>query len=116
MSQDPKTLATDLLRRRLLAGSALAGASLALPGALREAQRPGRNHRDRRGGRPDHCARSRAVLPALRGDRVRHSGRGGPGREVRSAPIGERVLTNEATIEAVMVVRTTTKDRAVGTL
>ena len=35
MSQDPKTLAADLLRRRLLAGGALAGASLALPGALR---------------------------------------------------------------------------------
>jgi len=37
MSQDPKTLAADLLRRRLLAGGALAGASLALPGALRTA-------------------------------------------------------------------------------
>ena len=37
MSQDPKTLAADLLRRRLLAGGALAGASLALPGALRQA-------------------------------------------------------------------------------
>ena len=35
MSQDPKTLAADLLRRRLLAGGALAGASLALPGELR---------------------------------------------------------------------------------
>ena len=37
MSQDPKTLHADLLRRRLLAGGALAGASLALPGALRQA-------------------------------------------------------------------------------
>ena len=37
MSQDPKTLSADLLRRRLLAGGALAGASLALPGALRTA-------------------------------------------------------------------------------
>jgi basic membrane protein A len=37
MSQDPKTLAADLMRRRLLAGGALAGASLALPGALRTA-------------------------------------------------------------------------------
>ena len=37
MSTHPKTLATDLLRRRLLAGGALAGASLALPGALRKA-------------------------------------------------------------------------------
>ena len=37
MSTHPKTLATDLLRRRLLAGGALAGASLALPGALRQA-------------------------------------------------------------------------------
>jgi simple sugar transport system substrate-binding protein len=37
MSQDPKTLAADLLRRRLLAGGALAGASLALPGARRQA-------------------------------------------------------------------------------
>ncbi|MDH4393833.1 MAG: BMP family ABC transporter substrate-binding protein [Aquabacterium sp.] len=37
MSHDPKNLAADLLRRRLLAGSALAGASLALPGALRGA-------------------------------------------------------------------------------
>jgi len=37
MSQDPKNLHADLLRRRLLAGGALAGASLALPGALRQA-------------------------------------------------------------------------------
>ena len=34
MNDDLQTLATDPTRRRLLAGSALAGASLALPGAL----------------------------------------------------------------------------------
>jgi basic membrane protein A and related proteins len=37
MNDDFKTLALDSTRRRLLAGSALAGASLALPGALRGA-------------------------------------------------------------------------------
>jgi basic membrane protein A and related proteins len=37
MNDDFKTLAADPTRRRLLAGSALAGASLALPGALRSA-------------------------------------------------------------------------------
>ena len=37
MSQDPKSFAADLARRRLLAASGLAGASLALPGALRSA-------------------------------------------------------------------------------
>jgi basic membrane protein A len=37
MRHDPKTLAADLLRRRLLAGAGLAGAGLVLPGALRRA-------------------------------------------------------------------------------
>jgi hypothetical protein len=37
MSQDPKSLAADNTRRRLLAAGGLAGASLALPGALRHA-------------------------------------------------------------------------------
>ena len=37
MSQDPKSIAADQHRRRLLAAGGLAGASLALPGALRQA-------------------------------------------------------------------------------
>ena len=37
MNRDPKHTATDALRRRLLAAGGLAGASLALPGALRHA-------------------------------------------------------------------------------
>ena len=37
MHHDPKSLAANTARRRLLASAGLAGASLALPGALRQA-------------------------------------------------------------------------------
>ncbi|MCY7316426.1 MAG: BMP family ABC transporter substrate-binding protein [Rubrivivax sp.] len=40
MNHDPKHTAADAMRRRLLAAGGLAGASLALPGALRHAQAP----------------------------------------------------------------------------